>query len=77
MHPRGIQREMPSAGRLMVKPVGKPDARDPYFLFDERGRETELHATAPIFDSTTPPELFQSENRYEQKGKFYPWPINR
>jgi hypothetical protein len=52
MHPRDMQREMPPAVCLMVKPVGKPDAVAPHVRFDERGWETGLHATAPILDST-------------------------
>jgi len=35
-----------------VKPVGKPDAVAPHVRFDERGRETELYASAPVLDST-------------------------
>jgi RNA-directed DNA polymerase len=42
---------------LAMKPLGKPDARNPHVRFDERGRETGrcqlAQATAPFLDSTT------------------------
>src|ERR1700758_2388454 len=45
---------------LVMKSVGKPDARNPHVRFDERGRETGrlqmAQATAPFLDSTCAPK---------------------
>ena len=37
---------------LNMKRTGKPGAGKPHAGFDERGRETEHEATAPVLDST-------------------------